>query len=151
MTAKEKAKELVGKLSALQLKIEWGNSKLKIEAGLIYEKNNIEYNNYYDEPGYEDWAGKPEIAVAVSGDYGATWSSRVEIFEHQDDVDKALNLPVRQCLASGFIVIENLIFNNDFRIPKVFFKINNLIIHHYNSISVDRRHNFHGIIFEPRN
>jgi len=49
MTAKEKAKELVGKLSALQLKIEWGNSKLKIEAGLIYEKNNIEYNNYYDE------------------------------------------------------------------------------------------------------
>ena len=50
------------------------------------------------------------IFYSKSTDYGATWSSRVEIFEHQDDVDKALNLPVRQCLASGFIVIENELY-----------------------------------------
>ena len=49
MTPKEKAKELVDKLLVLQEKIEWGNNKLKTEAGLIYEKNNLEYNKYYDE------------------------------------------------------------------------------------------------------
>ncbi|MCD4819183.1 MAG: T9SS type A sorting domain-containing protein [Candidatus Cloacimonetes bacterium] len=32
------------------------------------------YFNYYDEPGYEDWAEKSQIAIAVSRNYGTTWS-----------------------------------------------------------------------------
>lgn len=49
MIPKLKAEELVNKFLELQEKIDWGNSDLKTEANLIYEKNNIEYNKYYDE------------------------------------------------------------------------------------------------------
>ena len=49
MTPKETAKELFDKYLQLQELIEWGNDDLKEEASLIYEKNNIEYNKYYNE------------------------------------------------------------------------------------------------------
>jgi NAD+--asparagine ADP-ribosyltransferase len=49
MTAKDKAKELVDYFYNLQEKIEWGNDDLKKEAGDIYEKNNIYYEEFYKE------------------------------------------------------------------------------------------------------
>ena len=49
MTPKEKAKELVDYFYNLQEKIEWGNDDLKKEAGDIYEKNNIYYEEFYKE------------------------------------------------------------------------------------------------------
>jgi len=49
MTPKETAKQVFDKYLQLQELIEWGNNDLKKEAGLIYEKNNIEYDNYYNE------------------------------------------------------------------------------------------------------
>jgi hypothetical protein len=32
------------------------------------------YYNYYDEPGYGEWAERPEIMISVSADWGDTWS-----------------------------------------------------------------------------
>ncbi len=53
------------------------NFKLSINGNWIiavWQDAEGVYFNYYEEPGYEEWAEKPEIAVAVSGDYGVTWS-----------------------------------------------------------------------------
>jgi hypothetical protein len=41
--------------------------------------------NYNEEPGYEDWAEKPEIMVAVSADYGTTWSQPAYLNAKEDD------------------------------------------------------------------
>jgi hypothetical protein len=49
MKPKDKAKELVDYFYNLQEKIEWGNDDLKKEAGDIYEKNNIYYEEFYKE------------------------------------------------------------------------------------------------------
>ena len=47
MKPKEKAKELLDQFLLLQESIEWGNNELKKEAGLIYDKNEDEYDYYY--------------------------------------------------------------------------------------------------------
>ncbi len=43
------------------------------------------YLNYEGYPGYEDWAEKPQIAVAVSGDYGVTWSQPAFLNANSND------------------------------------------------------------------
>lgn len=49
MIPKEKAKELVDYFYNLQEEIEWGNDDLKKEAGDIYEKNHMYYEDFYKE------------------------------------------------------------------------------------------------------
>lgn len=88
MTPQEKAKDLLDKLSVLQEKIEWGNSKLKTEAGLIYEKNNIEYNEYYDE------LAKQSALIAVDEVIKALeehkWQNR-HIIDEYEQLKKEIN------------------------------------------------------------
>ncbi|MCD4820439.1 MAG: PKD domain-containing protein [Candidatus Cloacimonetes bacterium] len=40
----------------------------------IWQDAENVYHNYYEEPGYESWEAKPEIAIAVSADNGVHWS-----------------------------------------------------------------------------
>jgi len=49
MEAKVKAKELVDYFYNLQEEIEWGNDDLKKEAGDMYEKNHMYYEDFYKE------------------------------------------------------------------------------------------------------
>lgn len=47
MEAKEKAKELVETFYKLQENIDWGNENAKKEAGIIYENNKVDYEEFY--------------------------------------------------------------------------------------------------------
>jgi hypothetical protein len=53
------------------------NFKLSVNSNwviAVWQDAEKVYMNYYEEPGFGEWAEKPEILIAVSGDYGVTWS-----------------------------------------------------------------------------
>jgi hypothetical protein len=51
----------------------------------VWQDCENHYFNYYDEPGYEGWAAKPEIMISVSADYGDTWSEPAKMNAKVDD------------------------------------------------------------------
>ena len=53
------------------------NFKLSVNGNwmvAVWQDAENVYHNYYEEPGYEDWADSPEIAIATSTDGGVHWS-----------------------------------------------------------------------------
>ena len=64
------------------------NFKLSVNSNWVIavwqDAENI-YFNHYEEPGYEDWADTPEIAIAVSADYGVHWSQPAFLNAKEDD------------------------------------------------------------------
>jgi hypothetical protein len=49
MKAKDKAIDLYNNYILIQESIDWGCEKLREEAGIIYHKNNDEYDEYYKQ------------------------------------------------------------------------------------------------------
>jgi FlgD Ig-like domain len=61
------------------------------------------------EPGYEDWAEFPEIAIAVSNDHGETWQETIIMNSKSDDVNYAPELDgMIPCYIYTGDVIEDL-------------------------------------------
>ncbi len=90
------------------------NFKLSIKENwviAVWQDAEGVYFNYNDEPGYEDWAEKPEVAIAVSGDYGTTWSQPAFLNANTNDEnyyeELAGMIPVYVYPADQLEIIDN--------------------------------------------